>query len=388
MSPDVVVVGGGLAGLSVAAHLAGEASVVVLEQGEQLGAEASAQNAGMVRRLGEDPYERALACRTHDWLEQIGDWGGRQPSRRSGALLALAHDPHELHDAVAHLRGRVALEACDRPAEVAPVLGGARLAAAWWLPDERIADAWTLVSGWAADARAAGAQLRTGARVEALRVHGGRCVGVVVDGEAVDAGAVVLAAGAWSATLAATAGLARPLIPLARTLLQTEADPRSTGHPWTWIDDEGIYVRPEGGGWLLSACDEAVRRPGLGPGSRGPVDELVRARALDKAGRLLPALGPLRFRGGWTGLRTFAPDRRPVLGPDAELPGLHWAAGLGGFGVTCSFAVGECVAAWLRGEAVDYLAPAAVAPARAYPGRWPVRPTGERRRARLISGRA
>jgi len=381
----VLVIGGGLAGCSVAWHLSHSHSVLLVEAGDQLGAEASAQNAGMVRRLGEDPYERALACRTHDWLESLDGWTGEDPSRTTGALLALADDPHELHDAVSHLRGRVAVEACDRPAEVAPVLAGADLLAAWWMPDERVADAWSLVTGFAAGARERGATVRMGAAATALRVDGGRCVGATVDGVDVDAGAVVVAAGAWSAGLGATAGLSRPLIPLARTLLQTEADPRSAGHPWTWIDDEGIYVRPEGGGWLLSACDEAVAAVG-GPGSRGPVDEVVRARAIDKAARLLPALGPLRFRGGWTGLRTFAPDRRPVLGPDPHMPGLHWAAGLGGFGVTCSFAVGECVAAWLRGESLPWLAPEAVSPGRDFPGRWPIRPTGERRRAKLISG--
>ena len=73
---DVVVVGAGLAGLSVAWHLAAEMRVLVLEQGEQPGAEATAQNAGMVRRMGEDPCERALSlprCRSVRWWVARGN---------------------------------------------------------------------------------------------------------------------------------------------------------------------------------------------------------------------------------------------------------------------------------------------------------------------------
>ena len=80
----------------------------------------------------------------------------------------------------------------------------------------------------------------------------------------------------------------------------------------------------------------------------------------------------LRFTGGWTGLRTFAPDRRPFLGADPELDGLWWAAGLGGFGVTCSLGIGEALGAWMRGEDVPWLRPQGVSPGRALLSRWPV----------------
>jgi len=107
------------------------------------------------------------------------------------------------------------------------------------------------------------------------------------------------------------------------------------------------------------------------------VDALHRALAHDKLDRWMPALSDLRFTTGWTGLRTFAPDRRPFLGADGELAGLWWAAGLGGFGVTCSIAVGEALAAWMRGKAVDWLRPQGVSPSRALLSRWPVRTDGD-----------
>lgn len=374
-NPDTLVIGAGLAGLSVAAHLAPHGSVAVIDQAARPGSEASAQNAGMVRRLGEDPYERALALRTASRLaHELAE-----ASRVTGAVLGLVRDPHHLTDGVAHLRAAgVRVEALDRPAEVAPALDGAPLLAAWYLPDERVADAHTLVQHFLATARRHAAQVDCGVPAEALCVDQGRVVGVRTASGIRHAGRVVLAAGAWSGVLAARAGLRRPLFPLRRTLVHSAAHPLSRpDHPWCWIDDAGVYARPEGEGWLISGCDEAHDPPQPGPGSRGPVDPELRALAADKLDRWMPALADARFTGGWTGLRTFAPDRRPMLGADPELEGLWWAAGLGGFGVTCSLAVGEAVAAWVRGQELDWIRPRGVSPGRGLLSRWPVRPRGE-----------
>ena len=113
---DVVVVGAGLAGASVAWHLAGELGVLLLEKGPQPGAEATAQNAGMVRRMSDDAIERALAMRSWDFFQAPGDdWAATPPSRKVGAFLGAIHEPHELYDAAAYLRSAgVRVEACDR----------------------------------------------------------------------------------------------------------------------------------------------------------------------------------------------------------------------------------------------------------------------------------
>ena len=339
----------------------------------------------MVRRMGEDPYERALAMRTAERLAELHPQLARwEPSRVTGAVLGLVDDPWHLHDAAAHLRARgVVVESVDRPEEVAPMLQGSPVRQCWWLPHERVADAHALVSGFREGLVEAGSSLRCGVQVEELLVEGGRAVGVRTAAGEVRGDAVVLAAGAWSGMLAARAEVHRPLFPLRRTLLQTEAHALSAEHPWTWIDDVGVYARPEAGGFLLSGCDEAIDEPTDRP-STGPVEAEHRALALDKVERYLPALGPLRFRNGWSGLRTFAPDRRPVLGDEPCMPGLWWAAGLGGYGVTCSLAVGEAVAGWMLGDAVPWLDRAAVSPARSHMRRWAIRPTGDIAGGRLV----
>ena len=383
---DVIVVGAGLAGCGLAWHLA-DADILILEQAAQPGAEATAQNAGMVRRLGLEPEERALSRRTFDFLCEPGDaWRGLSLSRRVGAVLATAYDPLLLHDAVLHARGAGArIEACDRPAEVAPALNGAHIRKAWHLPDERVADSHALMTGYLRDLRRRGAEVRCGVRVMGLDVANDRVCGVKTEQGTLAAAQVVLAGGAWCAALAADAGLKRPLIPLRRTVVQSDPHPLARrDHPWCWIEDAGIYIRHEAGGWLASPCDEAVDLPRPGPGSRGSPGELARALVADRVGRLLPALADARWSGGWTGLRTFAPDRRPMLGPDPDVEGLWWIAGLGGFGVTCGHAAGEAVAAWMSGRDTPWLQPEGVAPGRHHLGRWPIRARGDLDSARLI----
>lgn len=390
---DVIIVGAGLAGCSVAWHLAGRGlgRVLLLEQGAQPGTEASAQNAGMVRRLGEDPYERALAIRTAAFLADLpDDWSDLAVSRAVGAVLGLAHDPAHLHDAVAHLRARqIRVEAIRGEGELArlaPALAGAPLQAAWHVPDERVADAHALLTGFVRGARARGATLRCGVQVRRLLTAGDRLVGVETDQGPIGAARVVLAAGAWSGWLARAVGLHRPLIPLRRSLLYTAPHALSTpDHPWCWVDDVGVYARPEGAGWLVSGCDEAADAPPAEGGSRGGLEAFPQALAMDKLARFFPRLAGARPLGGWSGLRTFAPDRRPVLGADPALEGLWWAAGLGGYGVTCAQAVGEVVAAWICGEAVDWIDAAGVSPGRPFPRRWPIRTTGDLERPVLIS---
>ena len=387
MKQRVLIVGSGLAGASVAWHLAPHADVQVLDQAEQPGAEASSQNAGMVRRLGEDPYERALSLRTAAWLDDPGEDWPHSPSRVVGAVIGLAIDPWWLSDAVAHIRAAgVRVDDLPSPSDVAPALANAEIHKAWHVPDERVADAHALVQGFVRGARRNGATFTMRTPITELLVEAGRVIGVRTPNQVIHADAVVLATGAWSQQLAARHGLHRPLAPLRRTLLQSEPHALShPDHPWVWIDDVGVYARPEAGGWLCSGCDEAVDPP-VGVTSRGPVEPEPRALLATKLETLLPALADVRVRNGWTGLRTFAPDRRPVLGADTDLEGLWWAAGLGGFGVSTCKGVGEAVSAWLMGESLDWIQARGVSPGRPFPRRWAIRPLGDIHRSVLVDG--
>lgn len=385
--PDVVIVGAGIAGWAVAWQLRGARSVIVVDRGPRPASEASGDGVGMIRRLSEDPVERALALRTARWLREAAAAGGPLADsgalRTSGALIGAAHDPTHLADAVAHLRAAGvqvdAVEAADVvPREVCP----AGLARAWWIHDELLADPPALVAALAASARSVGVSSRYGVRATGIRVRDGRAIGVDTDDGPIHADQVVLAAGAWCAELARDVGLDRPLVALRRSVLTVAARPPADA-PWVWVDDVGVYARPTAEAWWVSPCDETASVPSPAA-SRGDPRPDAGALAAAKLARHLPGLAGAAITGGWSGLRTFATDRRPLLGEDAALPGLWWAAGLGGFGLTCGAAAGEAVATWMRGESTPWLDPRIVAPARPFPRAWAIRPTGDAEHAALV----
>ena len=213
-------------------------------------------------------------------------------------------------------------------------------------------------------------------------VDGSRVIGITTQDGRIHCDNVVLAAGAWSSILAQQAGIISA--PPAGAPYSNRGHPTShPRHPWCWIDDAGIYVRPEAGGWLCSPCDETPERS-PSPDSRGPVSPQMLGLVHEKIRRFFPSLSQLDVRGGWSGLRTFAPDRRPLMGPDPDLDGLWWAAGLGGYGVSCSPAIGESMAAWLTGKEVAWLEPSWVDPGRTPLQRWSIRPDGDHHGTVLI----
>lgn len=387
--PDIIVIGGGLAGMSVGWHLSHTHNVLVLERSVQLGAEASAQNAGMIRLLDEDPVDRSLALRTEGFFSNLPDtWTTPNPTRVTGAMLSLAHDAHALHDAAAwvHAAG-IPIESVDRPGDLAPAMKESPTAFNWYLPTARIADPDAILNGYAVGLRARGGQIQTRTPVLRLMTQGGRVTGVETPDGVLSCEQVVIAAGAWSGLLGDP--WRAPLHPVRRTLFQTQPHPLSNpAHPWCWIDDIGCYLRSEAGGWLCSPCDETLdQAPTDGPstGTPSPHHEGLMA---EKFERWFPSLGSPRFTGGWTGLRTFASDRRPIMGPDPSTSGLWWATGLGGFGVTTSYAVGEALSLWIQGSNTPWLDPAAMTPHREYPSRWVIFPTGEHNDGQLVPGRA
>jgi glycine/D-amino acid oxidase-like deaminating enzyme len=190
-------------------------------------------------------------------------------------------------------------------------------------------------------ARAGGADLCFGSALLALRpTETG--FDLNTDQGILRAKTLAIAAGAWAAELGRMAGSQIPFTPLRRTLVWSGA-PYPQDQPWAWWVDRPFYLRPESGGVLMCPCEETE----VFPPSRGrqpDTDAAVLEGLFTSLRELAPELADRPITRYWTGLRTFAPDRRFVIGWDPWNPRLFWSAGLGGHGMTSGLAVGAFAA--------------------------------------------
>ena len=362
---DTLIVGGGVAGLSTAWHLGGhEGRVALLEREPHPGQHSSAKSASILRTLGSDPVTAELTRRSMPFL-RYPPAGFGQLLDPCGLLLCGTGSGAAQLDAL--LEGAPDDLDCERfsPAEVARRLPQLRepVERALWFPHEGRIHSEALVQGLADGARKRGVELRTDAEVAALCTEDGRVTGVrLTSGETLHARTTVLAAGGWAGQLGRAAGSPLELRPTRRHLAVTIPleRPPAADLPVVWrFDDDGeFYYRAEAGGLMLCVCDQSDADPD--DLRRDP--ELER-RLLDGARRHIDGLGQVSAARFWSGLRTMTRDGGFAIGPDAELRGLFWVAGLGGAGMGAGVEVGRVAAGALRDPEADEPLLAALAPA-------------------------
>jgi glycine oxidase len=372
-SPGVVVIGGGVIGLAVAWRAAQRGHAVrLLERGE-LGAGTSRVAAGMLAPVTEaDAGELALLelglRSARSWpafADELAAASGSDPGLRRCGSLVVARDRDE---AVA-LERELALR-LDLGLDVERVLASAarrlepalaptlRLALA--VPGDHAADPRLLVLALTEAARRAGAQLRTRAAVQRIRIDRGRVTGVeLAGGELVPAGQVVVAAGVWSGAIAGLPDAARiPLRPVKGQILRLR-DPQGPGLLERIVRFEGGYLVPRGDGrYVLGATME--ERGFDTTVTAGGLHELLR-----DASELVPGIHELVVEEAAAGLRPATPDNAPVLGTGGEVDGLVWATGHHRNGILLAPVTADIVAGALDGDP----APPQFAPGRFVPTR-------------------
>lgn len=346
---EILIVGGGVAGLATAYFLAraGVRGVVLVEREEQLASHSSALNAAILRTLTADPFLTELAQRSARFLLDPPPGFAEHPLVDPVGLWLTA-DEERAETLLGWWRGDEALSPCrERSASdfrrAAPYYAGPA-AACLHLPAEGRIDIAALLEGFARGARAGGVELCTGTGVSALLTSGDRVEGVrTADGRELRARWTCLAAGGWAGRLGRAAGSRVGLEPTRRHLLVTgpepEVDPQG---PVLWSSGDDFYCRPESGGWLLCGCDQTVVEP-----DACAVDPAVRELVARKTARHLPAYADAEAAHFWCGMRTMTGDGRFAVGPDPDLGGLFWVAGLGGHGMVASAEVGRIAAAQL-----------------------------------------
>ncbi|AQZ61895.1 Sarcosine oxidase beta subunit [[Actinomadura] parvosata subsp. kistnae] len=333
----VVVIGGGVIGLSIAFHLA-EAGVEVtlLERGE-LGSGASRATADVVRSyFAGNPISSALAVRSLEAYRAFPARPGAELPLRQVGYLVLFTEPDQVAAFNADLAAQraagvdVELISAEEARQRNPLIGDLPLAAAAYSPDAYISDTTAIVTAYAQAAEQAGAALRTGCPVTAIDAEAGLVR--TADGE-LSADAIVCAAGAWSASLVRCAGVDLPLTePIEQELLTTDPLPPGTPEiPVTLHAASGLLIRTRGDRLLI------------GMGYPGADREAWRRDVAARIAETYPSLAGIPLHTAVTGLRDASPDKTAFIGHQPGPPAFLYATGFSGHGLCNAPAAGELV---------------------------------------------
>ncbi len=330
---DILVIGGGIAGASIAAHLAEHAKVHVLEMEDQPGYHSTGRSAALFSERYGNETIRALSRESRGFLFAPPDDFCSVPlvSPRHVLIIAQSQQRAIFNTFIERETPCTELEIVD-PSEalrlcpalrLEELLGGA--------VDRGTADieVHELHQGYLRLLRRRGGGLTTCAKVLDL-VREPRAWVVESEQGSFRAGIVVNAAGAWAGEIAQMAGAQNVgLEPRKRTAALIEVSPPTPSDRWPMLLDieEQFYLKPDAGLLLLSPADETL----VPPGDAQP-DEMDLAVAIDRL-QTATTLDVLRVRSKWAGLRSFVSDRSPVVGFDGNQPGFFWMAALGGYGL-------------------------------------------------------
>ena len=352
-----MIIGAGFAGLSAAYFLLKEnaGSVCLVEQEAQPGLAASGQSASMIHQLVSDPLLCRLGLESvrllkEDWLKAFPEVSFSQ----CGSLHIGRASDLKSNDTALTLAKEYTVEAqrLNRDEAVAkcPLLQNTDFEEAVWCPSDGIIDASALIHRLLKFCRDHGAHFVSSLPGQ-LSVKDGPLYEIDGGEQGIlSARTVINAAGAWAGRVGAMVrAQSFPVSAMRRHIFVTTPLPLSHENtPFVWDVTHEIYFRPMGASLLISPCDEEGCEPGP-----TPVNEEIKVLLEQKLKTFLPQLVDVHYDDAWSGLRTFAEDRRPVIGWDQDIKNFFWAACLGGHGITGAAGVGRLAASLILGQPVS-----------------------------------
>jgi sarcosine oxidase subunit beta len=353
----IVVIGGGIMGLALAWNLAerGERDVVVLERG-YLCAGASGRNGGGVRMQWGTPTLIQLARRSIELMGQFARDLGINIWLRQGGYLFLAKSDAVVHklerSAQLHNKHGVPTQILtpDAARDVVPQLTMAGVKAAAWNPLDGVIFPWPFLWGYAQAAQKKGVRVETFTRVTGFEQSQGRVRKVITDRGEIACDTVVLAAGAWSPSIAALAGVDLPNEPHRHEICSSEPLKPFLG-PLVSVLDSGLYFSQSMRGEIVGGMGDPKEPAGMNLGSTRRF--LTRyAQALTEQ---MPQLGRIKILRQWSGPYDVTPDNSPILGRTPGLPNLLQLNGFVGHGFMMAPAVAERMATWMATNESDEL---------------------------------
>jgi sarcosine oxidase, subunit beta len=342
---EVVVVGGGVIGTSVAFHLAEAGVKVCLIERDQLAGGSTSRAAGGIRAQFSDPLNIAIGLRSIDAFTRFGERPGAEIDLHQVGYLFLL----DREEDVAAFEASVALQNelgvpsrfvdLAEARELCPVAGLDGVLAATYCALDGHASPEAVVQGYAAGARTHGAYVVTGCQVTGIATEGDRIRGVETALGTIETDTVVCAAGVWSPEIAGHVGVELPVEPYLREVGFTGPTPGLPDRlPLTVDFSTGLYFHREGPGLLFGMADRD--QPA---GLDAPSDPDWLERVMEVAVRRLPSLLDMGLAGGWKGYYEVTPDHNALVGEAREPGRFLYATGFSGHGFLQGPAVGEIV---------------------------------------------
>ncbi|MGJ7546494.1 NAD(P)/FAD-dependent oxidoreductase [Variovorax sp. LT1R16] len=350
LAADYLVIGGGIAGASVAHWLAPHGRVILLERESQPGYHSTGRSAALFMESYGTPQVRALTLASRAFFDHPPEGFSEHPLLTPRGAMMVASEEHlptlEAHWEVLRAMD-IGAERLSREEALArvPALRPEQVAAAVYEPDAADMDVHAIHQGYLRGMRKAGGLLACDADVTAIE-RVGEGWRVTAGGKVYEAPVLLNAAGAWVDTIAQLAGVPPIGIEPRRrsALIFAAAEGADTAQwPMVYSADEGWYIKPDAGMLLGS------------PANADPVDPHdVQPEELDIAFAIhrieeATTLSIRRPTRTWAGLRSFVADGDLVGGFEPSAPGFFWVAAQGGYGIQTSAAMGEACAALARG---------------------------------------
>ncbi|TML49658.1 MAG: FAD-binding oxidoreductase [Actinobacteria bacterium] len=342
---EVVVVGGGITGTSIAFHLAEAGVEVCLLERSELASGSTSRAAGGIRAQFSDPLNILLGLRSLEAFARFGERPGAEIDLDQVGYLFLLDRPEDVpvFERSVALQNELGLPSrvmtVEDAGQLSPLAGLEGVLAATFCPLDGTANPEAVVQGYAGGARRHGATVVTGCTVTGVELDDDEIRSLRTEQGPIETGTLVCAAGVWSPELARMAGFDLPVEPVFREVGFTGPADLPERFPLTVDFSTGLYFHREGPGLLFGMAD-----PDQPPGFDAPAPEPGwLEKVVEVAERRLPRLLDMGVAGGWRGYYDMSPDHNALVGEAPGIARFLYATGFSGHGFLQGPAIGEIV---------------------------------------------
>ena len=341
---DFCIIGGGIAGLSVAHHLSQRADVIVLEKEADLAYHTTGRSAALYSNIYVDGVSRVLTELSRSiFMDADTDFSRQSLHQKTGCIFTAAENDREFVEELVKAGSDREIVETDYMLKQVPILKPDEPSIQLGLLEKNAfkIDVAGLVETYRRQTLDNHGEIRRNAAVTSMQHTGQNWNVQLAGGEQIRAHKIINAAGAWGDVVAGLAGV-QPmnLRPLRRTIITFDGLQEKDMSNWPAVGGlkGGYYFMPEAGKLLGSAADEVPSEPC----DAQPEEYDIALAAHNIESHI--TLDIERIHHSWSGLRTFSPDRQPIAGYDNGNPNFFWLVGQGGFGIQTAPALSKLAA--------------------------------------------